>query len=314
MLELDGDLVEPAGKFERGLSGKFAAPDPHRRAVNIGADAVPDDGFELGNQIERTMQLPRRVGNGLADRMLAIGFHSTRPCDEVSFTGPVDRDDVGDRHGAFGEGAGLVKHHGGDTPRPFEYLDRFDENSKLRSTASTNHDRHRSCQPERTWARDDQHCNGGVHAITDAATDHGPAKECQQRNEHHDRDEHRRDSVSQTLRCRLSGLGVFDKFDNLGKCRFRADRSRSDSENARAVDRGACNPVALLFVDWERFAGQHRFVDSARSVDDFSIDGHLFARSDLHQVTNLYRFDRHHLFDTIANKACLFGAQLNESS
>ncbi len=128
----------------------------------------------------------------------------------------------------------------------------------------------------------------------------------------HDGHEDRRDPIGQPLGSGLAGLGVLDELDDLRQRRLGADRRGPDREHARGVDRGTGDVVADLLVDRQRLAGEHRFVDGARSVDDLAVDGHLLARPDLDHVADLHRLDRHHRLDAVADQARLLGAELDE--
>lgn len=156
---------------------------------------MTDNGAELGDRVDGAVQFACGVGNGVSDRVLAVGFDGAGFGEELCFVGAACGDDVGDRHRSLGEGAGLVEDDGRDAPGAFEYFDGLDEDAELCGAARADHDRHRSCQPERTGAGDDQDRDCGVHAVADAATDDRPAEEGEQRDRHHDRDEHGRDPV-----------------------------------------------------------------------------------------------------------------------
>ena len=180
VFELGCCVVKRCWEFERCLRSEFAAADPDGAAIEVCSDAVAGNGDELGDRVGEAMQFERCGGNGVSDRVLAVGFDGAGLGEKFCVVGAVRGDDVGDHHCSLGEGAGLVEDDCREPPAAFEYFDGLDEDAELCGAARADHDRHRSCQPERTGAGDDQYGNCGVHAVADAAADHGPSEEGEQ--------------------------------------------------------------------------------------------------------------------------------------
>ena len=72
------------------------------------------------------------------------------------------------------------------------------------------------------------------------------------------------------------------------------------NQRAVAVQRGADDAVADGFLDRDRFAGQHRFVDARPPFDDHTIDGHLLAGAHAQPVADMNVRQRDVLFGAVS--------------
>ena len=80
----------------------------------------------------------------------------------------------------------------------------------------------------------------------------------------------------------------------------RAECRRSRSERAGAVHRPAEHACARTLIDRHRFTGQHRFVDGARSRQDFSVYRYALAGANDEDVATPDLLDGQLTFDAVA--------------
>ena len=57
------------------------------------------------------------------------------------------------------------------------------------------------------------------------------------------------------------------------------------------------SPAAL--VDWQRFAGEHGFIEARAAFEDAAVDRHLLAGPDAHAVADHERFECHVFFGAV---------------
>ena len=88
-----------------------------------------------------------------------------------------------------------------------------------------------------------------------------------------------RHDVREPLNRRTAALRFRHHLHDLREQRFAADAFRSHHERAVAVDRAADNALARLFLNRNRFARHHRFIDCARALEHDTIDRDFFART-----------------------------------
>ena len=104
---------------------------------------------------------PRPGRRSRGDRMLRRVLDRTGAPQQVCFVDAGRDDDVGERHAAFGDGAGLVEHRGVDELGRLEHLSALDDDAELRAPTRADHDRGRGGESERARAGDDQHRDRG---------------------------------------------------------------------------------------------------------------------------------------------------------
>jgi hypothetical protein len=95
----------------------------------------------------------------------------------------------------------------------------------------------------------------------------------------HDRDEPRRPQVGQPLGGGLRPLRLADHPDDLGEDGVVAGAVEAYPQRAGSVERPADHRIAGLLVHGDALAGQHRFVDRARPLEDRAVRGDPLARA-----------------------------------
>ena len=80
---------------------------------------------------------------------------------------------------------------------------------------------------------------------------------------------------------------------------FAAYALGAHQQPAGAVDGRADDAVAGMFLDGDRLAGDHRFVDGTQAFEDHAVDGNLFAGSDAQLVADLDLIERDVVFAAV---------------
>ncbi len=76
---------------------------------------------------------------------------------------------LGDARFAFGQGAGLVEHHGIDVGQPLQGFAALEEDAELRASSDGDGQRRRHRESHRAWAGNDQHGDGGGEGKAEVA-------------------------------------------------------------------------------------------------------------------------------------------------
>ena len=198
-----------------------------------------------------------------------------------------------ERHATGGDGAGLVQHDGVDASGRLEHLRAFDHDSELRRTAGTDEQCGGRGEPKRTRAGDDTYAYGCGEGGTGAVAVDEPGRERESGEPDHDRDEHGRHAVGETLDGRLPGLSLLHQAGHLCECRVGPDATGTDHEATADVDRGAGHRVARRDLDRHALAGQHGGIDRRRAGLDDAIRGDLLARANDEAGPDEEVMDRH---------------------
>ena len=78
----------------------------------------------------------------------------------------------------------------------------------------------------------------------------------------------------------LAGARVFNQLENFGDGRLTEFLRRADFQDARHVDAAADDLITGLCVARQALTGQRAGVERGRTVDDYAVERHLFARLD----------------------------------
>ena len=235
-----------------------------------------------------------RIHDGAGNRVFRLGFDG---CDQAQHRRPVEAGgqfEVGQRRLAFGQRAGLVDgHHLGI----LQQLQRFtlaEQHAQLRAPAGADHDRGRRCQTHGAGAGDDQHGDGidQREGQRRRRAEIEPCSEGEGGDGEDRRHEIHRHLVDQRLDRQLRPLCFLDHADDLRQHRVAADRRGPDREGALLVHGSGHDLAAARLGHRDRFAGDHRLVDIAFALDDFTIDRDTVAGADLHDVAGQHRIDR----------------------
>ena len=109
----------------------------------------------------------------------------------------------------------------------------------------------------------------------------------------HDRHEHRRDLVDQSLDRSTGPLRLGDQVDDPGQGRVGAQASGLHHQAAALDDRAADDPVTGALVDRNRLAGDHRLVHIRVTIDHGAVGRHLLARPHPTPIAQLQLGGRH---------------------
>src|SRR5215831_2432463 len=78
------------------------------------------------------------------------------------------------------------------------------------------------------------------------------------------------------------------------------------------VDGGADDAVAGIFFHRHGFAGEHGFIDRARTFSDNAIDGNLLSWSHAQEIARFHLFERNIEFRAIAHDSCLLRTEVEK--
>ena len=244
--------------------------------------------------------------------MLARSFERTGQTENVGPCRAVEQSDFDEHHLPGRDGARLVEDDGADAPRLLEDFGTLDQDAELRSASGSDHQRRRRRQTECARARDDQHGDCRGEGIANVPCDRKPADEGAEGNDQHDRDEHSRDAVDQTLDRRLARLSLRDEPGDLGQRGLRTDLRRADDESAVRVDRRPRNRLAGLDLDRHRFPGEHRLVDRRVPLDHDSVGCDFLPRPDDEHIADLQLIHAYQHLRAVSEDACLLGSELEQ--
>ncbi len=133
---------------------------------------------------------------------------------------------------ALGDRAGLVEDDRVDTSRLLEHLWPANQHAELSAPPRGHHQRSRSREPQGAGAGDDEHRDRGRERGSRPASEREPAAEREERERDHDRYEHGRDTIGESLSARLPGLGLVHEPGDPGKDGLRPDARRAGDDTA----------------------------------------------------------------------------------
>ena len=256
------------------------AADEHVLTVDSGADTATRVGGEIAGRRHRASRLAGSIDHRPGEGVFGAGFHSRGKQQCPGILVAVDALLVDQAGAALSEGTGLVDDEGVDLLQSFEGLGVLDQHALAGAAPDPDHDRHWRGQTQRTRAGDDQHADGGHDRERQPRLrpDRQPQPEGGQGDGDHDRYEHRRDLVDQSLDRSTGPLRLGDQVDDPGQGRVGAQASGLHHQAAALDDRAADNPVTGALVDRNRLAGNHRLVHIRVTIDHGAVGRHLLAR------------------------------------
>lgn len=147
--------------------------------------------------------------------------------------------------------------------------------------------------PHRAGAGDDEHGDriDDGEGERRVGPEDEPDFERRRRHGHDRRHEPHRHPVHQGLDRQLRSLRLLDHADDLREHRRITNRGRPDAHRTLLIHRAADDGAPRRLGNRDRLAGDHRFIDVALALNDFAVDRHALARSDLDHVAS------HHLAD-----------------
>ena len=130
-------------------------------AVDDRLDTSTGSGREVLGDGQGAEALASVLGDGARDRVLARVLGARGEAQQLVLAYTVRGHELGDRHLALGDGAGLVEHDRGDLAGLFKDLGAFDQDAELGAAARADHERRRRREPERAGTCDDEDSDRG---------------------------------------------------------------------------------------------------------------------------------------------------------
>ncbi len=214
----------------------------------------------------------------------------------------------------FGQRPRLVEDDHAHVPHGLDGLAGADKDAVLGTDAAADHQGGGRGQPQRARAGDDQHRDGGdqcqresvqvgVHPGQKTGRPFGhrpqhvreqkPGQEGKQGNAEDDGHEDRGHSVGEGLDGHFGALCLLDHTHYLGQEGVLADAAGPHVQQSVLVYGSSDHLVAWTLGDGHGFARGHRLVHGAFPLDDDTVGGDLFARSDDHHVAHLHLVNGH---------------------
>ncbi len=225
--------------------------------------------------------VPGGRDDAFPDRVLGPALQRRRQLENaVLAVFSVERINLRDLERSIGQGAGLVKHDGGNLPGVLEGGPVADQQAVLRGLGGGLRYDQRNRQPQGVGTGDDHHRGHPGDRELEIPTHQEP------RHQRHDADRDRHDrepergTVRERLRPGLCGLCLLHHRDHLGQVGVLAGSFDLELHGSVAVDRPADELVADLFPDGSGLAGEHRFVNVTGPVGDHAVGGDLLSRFD----------------------------------
>ena len=269
---------EVRGNGGHGVDDEFRFADRDLVTGDCSPGTDPGQGREPLDRGEGAQLLVGGGGDGSGHEVLGCLFERPHPSQQ---RGPVDAGrhrHVGDRHPPFGDGPGLVEHHGVDLPRGLERLVSLEEDPQAGPGSGGDEQGRRRGQAERAGAGDDQDRDRRAEGVLGGTTDHEPGGEGDESDGEHGGDEDPRDPVGQSLDSSLLVLGILDELHHVGQLCVAPDTRGPDHETTTDRHRSADHLVAGSDVDGYRFAGHGASIDGRVSEDDLAVGGDRLPR------------------------------------
>ena len=225
--------------------------------------------------------------------MPAALLHGSGHRQHFSSRPPLSGQGIGQCRQAFGQRAGLVDCQHANALGQLQRFGVLYQHAGARALAGAHHDGGRRGQAECARAGDDQHRHRVDQCLLEIAHRKPPAGEGEQRNHHHDRHEHRRDTVGETLHRRLRALRLLDQANDAGEQGLRPDPGGAATQVSVAVEGGGKDAVTAALVDGQTLAGEHSLIDRRLALLDHTIDRHRVARPQHEEVSGLERLHCH---------------------
>ncbi|MPN19615.1 hypothetical protein SDC9_166987 [bioreactor metagenome] len=153
---------------------QLCAAREHAFSGNDGFDAAPRNRAEGIRLVKRQIAAFGCGYDCPRDGVLRSAFGGSCNCENGRFVQLRIEHNVGYFRLALRDGAGFVEHDGADAMRGFERLAALDQNAKFRAFAGADHDGRRRGEPQRAWARDDEHGHKDVEHEVEVFADKRP--------------------------------------------------------------------------------------------------------------------------------------------
>ncbi len=174
-----------------------------------------------------------------------------------------------------------------------------------RTLAGGHHDRHRGGQPQGAGAGNDQHRHGidQPKNPTGLRAKPTPGQEGQQSDGHHGDDKVARHHVGHALHGGAGALRLRHHLHDLRQHGGRAHALRAHHQGAAGVHGGPNQLVAHALADGHRLTGEHGLVHGTATLNDHTIDRHLFTRAHAQAVAHMHVGQGHIFFTAVGADA-----------
>ena len=278
VLEPFQELFE-IGSAHAGLLDQTMVAECVGDAIDGAADPATGDRLEPLDGVEGAA-----VGGDdrVRDRVLGERFDRRGDAQDVVVGERAEIDEIGEHRCSVSERAGLVEGDGAQLSGVLEMDAALDEDPTSGRTTEAGHHRDRGRDHQRARTGEHQQHQPSVEPVVEAAMPGDHRHHCNE-DRHH---EHRRcvdggETVDETLRGGLFGLGFLDRACDPVESAFTLGGGDRHLEGAALVDRAGEHRITDRFGDGDRLAGDRCLVHRARSADDATIQRDAFAR--LHQ-------------------------------
>src|SRR4051812_1060960 len=194
----------------------------------------------------------------------------------------------------FGERPSLVDAKRIDLRHGLECFSVFDQHAGGCAASGADHDRHRSCEPQRAGASDDEHGDGRDESVreTGLGTDGRPYCKSYDCGGENGRNKVSGSDVGKPLNGGARPLCLAYHLNDARENGLTPNAGCANDQRAAAVECRAYHFAALSLLHRPRLAGEHGFVYSTLAFDHFSIYGNLFAWTHTQLVSNFHVFKR----------------------
>ena len=181
---------------------------------------------------------------------------------------------------AFRERTRLIDDQDIDLRQRLQCFGIADQHACRRAAPCPDHDRHGCRESQGTGTGNDQHRDGVEQGIGHPRfrAIECPDHEGESSDQDDDRHEIGGNDIGQSLNRSPRALSLTDHTDDLRQQRFSTNSLRAHHKTACPVDGRPHHFLARLLLHRNRLAGDHRFIDSARTFQHHAIDRNLFTR------------------------------------
>ena len=213
--------------------------------------------------------------------MFAILFEARSTCQQRVVLMVAEGNNLQHRGAAFGKGTGFIDCERIDFFQPLEDFGIFNQHTFPCATPDADHDRHRRRESQGTGTGNDQYS----HRVDNCPGRFGwlcqnPDQKGESCAEEYGGNKNGRDPVGNLLDRRSAPLGIRNAMNNLCQQSVAPDPTGHHQKSARLIQCPTDQRIARDFIDRDRFAGEHRFIDRTSSLGHFAVDRNFFTRAD----------------------------------
>ena len=208
--------------------------------------------------------------------------------------------------------AGLIQHNRINAMGRFQGLRRFNQDTVACALSGSDHNGRRRCKAQRTGAGNDQNGNADRQGKFKAISQQQPDNNRDQRDADNYRHKHAADLISQ-FRNRGLGAGRFiHQPDDLCQRGIIAHLGGLHLEIAGLTCGRADHFVPDMLLHGDALAGQGRFINGGKALDDNTIHRHRLTGLDNQGFAQLHFFHRHLKLFSVPLHSGRFGGQIHQ--